>query len=197
MHEASYCVQVDNHNWARHARRCPRFAAVLWTLTWDTLETEAGLQFELAVRRLARKWSPRDRDGLSEKRRGQRTDRRCQIHAVENVARVHAERQVVAAIGTTRAKDRAHASGASTVASATAAGSSAMIMTTAPRRPPLTLHVALPAGLAAEAERLAEPDVQSELCWSRKVIHRNARIVRTGRGVIKASVQRLRARAGE
>ena len=87
MHEASYCVQVDNHNWARHARRCPRFAAVLWTLTWDTesrlltephmvypsretetLETEAGLQFELAVRRLARKWSPRDRDGLSEKR---------------------------------------------------------------------------------------------------------------------------------
>src|SRR5438445_6279663 len=71
-------------------------------------EAERRLQFQLTNRCLAGERASRKRDRSAEVRRGHNTNRRGQILAVEHVARIHTEGQVVTPIRRARTEDGRH-----------------------------------------------------------------------------------------
>ncbi len=97
----------------------------------SNLETEGGLQFKFADCGSAGKRAFGEVDGSTEIGGTQIPNGGGEVHAVQYVARVHAEGQVVAAIGGAWAEDGRHA-GARTASEAAASAATASMSTARP-----------------------------------------------------------------
>src|SRR5215469_606735 len=137
------------------------------------------LEIEPTVRRRSAKEpaAARNRVEVPEFWRTQARDRRSKVHVVEQIARVDAQGEVIAAIGraSTHSHHAATHSAKATGAKATLPTSRATVhvaAATATRSPPATLIGGAPA-LRAEADRLAQAHVDGEIIGSSCKVERN------------------------
>src|ERR1700756_939909 len=90
------------------------------------LEAETCLQLEFAIGSCARKGTARERDGLPEEWRAQGADGSREIRVVQHIARIQAQRKVVAAIRGAGTEDRPHAGSRSAETTTATTGATSM-----------------------------------------------------------------------
>src|SRR5208282_4999442 len=144
------------------------------------LERKLQLQVNAAIRRSGRVRLPRERICLAKERRAQVADEVSVVDVIENVARIYAERQVVAVIRGTAASE--HRAAATSAASASRRATRA-----APKRSASagTARAAARRGffLLPEAKGLAQPQVQGKASRAGRIVDRNKSLAWRRKGV--------------
>src|SRR5437016_8861496 len=163
-------------------------------------EAERRLQFQLTNRCLAGERASRKRDRSAEVRRGHNTNRRSQILAVEHVARIHTEGQVVTPIRRARTEDGRHAGTRAASEATTTSSSTASVPTTSSAASAWSASLRPRAGsvcrrsFPAKPERLTETQIQCELWRARQIVDRHTSIPGRWSAIVETWVSRERAR---